>query len=496
MAEGQYRIVKAQLPLIGGLAGHNFLVLLDPNGKVVGELHGLATDAEGHPKPIGNLPSDRLKSHSYNQTTYYDPEQAQTTLASGDQAKIMNLWTAATAAGNKMDGRDIHYPWMGLGQNSNSFASTLIAAMGLTEPPMSGGASVMPGARSMLLDPKDIRDIQRQFDIGASHSGDGLNAGWRPEDVGEPNALDSARWPFGPVGAPIGRTTAPPAGNPRSAVTPEQNLPRIAVDGAAGPTSLGTPNGPAPLVPSASSRARVPANSAPAADPTLPPLHFAPEQLPNFSPFAAPGQFRSDALGGPGVGSATSGANAPTLVVQPSLGVPRASPAATSPAVLGGIGPIGDGNGIGDWVGSVAPRAGSAIPLFEDRWNALGQGGLPAMPGRDALSLGGYGRPTAPQLMFDPDSLGAPPQPFSAPPGSAGVAPPEAAGRLTRMNTSNSGNALASGNAPASTNDGVFASDPSYSIPPPIWGFENRNGSRNEAEEWFARWIRPLLQQE
>jgi hypothetical protein len=61
MAEGQYRIVKAQLPLLGGLAGHNFLVLIDPAGKIVGELHGLATDAEGHPKPIGHLPSDELK---------------------------------------------------------------------------------------------------------------------------------------------------------------------------------------------------------------------------------------------------------------------------------------------------------------------------------------------------------------------------------------------------------------------------------------------------
>ncbi|MBR0754859.1 hypothetical protein JQ604_21950 [Bradyrhizobium jicamae] len=50
MAEGQYRIVKVELPLVAGFAGHNFLVLIDPNGTVVGELHGLATDAMGNSK--------------------------------------------------------------------------------------------------------------------------------------------------------------------------------------------------------------------------------------------------------------------------------------------------------------------------------------------------------------------------------------------------------------------------------------------------------------
>ena len=65
MANGQYRIVEAQLPLIGGVAGHNFLVLLGPNGQIVGELHGMARDVEGNIKAIGNVPDDRLKSAEY-----------------------------------------------------------------------------------------------------------------------------------------------------------------------------------------------------------------------------------------------------------------------------------------------------------------------------------------------------------------------------------------------------------------------------------------------
>jgi hypothetical protein len=59
----------------------------------------------------------------------------------------------------------------------------------------------------------------------------------------------------------------------------------------------------------------------------------------------------------------------------------------------------------------------------------------------------------------------------------------------------NSDNALASGNAATSVSDGMFANEPSHSIQLPIWGFENRGDGRNEAEQWFARWIRPLLRE-
>jgi hypothetical protein len=133
------------------------------DGRVVGELHGLATDAEGHSKPIGNLESDRLKLHEYSEQQFHRPDFAQAELASGDQATIMNLWNAARAAGAKMNELDIQYPWMGLGKNSDAFASTLIAAMGLTEPQLPGGARITPSAGSMLLDPSAIQAIQRQF---------------------------------------------------------------------------------------------------------------------------------------------------------------------------------------------------------------------------------------------------------------------------------------------------------------------------------------------
>ena len=40
MADAEnYKIVKSQLPLLGGLAGHNFIAILDPNDQVIHELH-------------------------------------------------------------------------------------------------------------------------------------------------------------------------------------------------------------------------------------------------------------------------------------------------------------------------------------------------------------------------------------------------------------------------------------------------------------------------
>ena len=37
-----YRIVKSQLPLVGGMGGHNFIAVLDPSGKVVHELNWIS----------------------------------------------------------------------------------------------------------------------------------------------------------------------------------------------------------------------------------------------------------------------------------------------------------------------------------------------------------------------------------------------------------------------------------------------------------------------
>lgn len=112
--------------------------------------------------------------------------------------------------------------------------------------------------------------------------------------------------------------------------------------------------------------------------------------------------------------------------------------------------------------------------------------------------------------------------PDAAVPSAAGAVAPEEVRRLTRVNASNAGSVFEAGSSPvpylpspefndrfgnwsmpteglpqqASRPVGAFNDEPSYVIPPPIWGSEDPGNPQNDAEEWFSRWIRPLLRQE
>lgn len=105
---------------------------------------------------------------------------------------------------------------------------------------------------------------------------------------------------------------------------------------------------------------------------------------------------------------------------------------------------------------------------------------------------------------------------------TASAVAPEEVRRLTRVNESNAGSVFASGTSPvanvlspdlsdrfgnwsmptsvqlprASRPIGAFADEPSYVIPPPIWGVGDPANLRNDASEWFSRWIQPLLREE
>ncbi|WP_244552714.1 hypothetical protein [Bradyrhizobium sp. Ghvi] len=102
-----------------------------------------------------------------------------------------------------------------------------------------------------------------------------------------------------------------------------------------------------------------------------------------------------------------------------------------------------------------------------------------------------------------------------------GVAAPVDVRRLTRVNATNAGSVFESGSAPVpylpppefdarfgnwreqgrhpqlvSSPLSAFADEPGYAIPPPIWGLGAASNQRNDAEEWFSRWIQPLLDQD
>ncbi|QOG18601.1 AHH domain-containing protein [Bradyrhizobium sp. SEMIA] len=115
--------------------------------------------------------------------------------------------------------------------------------------------------------------------------------------------------------------------------------------------------------------------------------------------------------------------------------------------------------------------------------------------------------------------------PSNAPgaPLAADAVAPEEVRRLTRVNASNAGSVFTSGSTPVPylpstefddrfgnwtvpTADGRsrqtsgpiggLANEPSYVIQPPIFGVDDPGNPRNDADEWFSRWIRPLLRPE
>src|SRR5262249_9827397 len=150
------------------------------------------------------------------------------------------------------------------------------------------------------------------------------NTSPQPDGANQSSPLDTAQWPFGPVGAPSGRAVAPRVGSSRSQPAPPRNLPAAAIPRAKGPTSIGGPNGPAPLAPPARSGSRTPAVPAPAADPMLPPLRDAPEEPQNFGPFSVPPSLRSGVFSGADGRMAGTEPNAP-ISPAPGFGTPRAS---------------------------------------------------------------------------------------------------------------------------------------------------------------------------
>lgn len=148
---GKYKIERRELPVVIG-GGHYYLTLVDGNGKLVSEMHGLATTEDGVTKPMGStLLGDKIKYYEYNSdhpntsdggklytggdagwSGYYDKGHVSEVIASGDEQTVMDLWEKARAAGEAINEKDIGYSFYGGGKNegnSNSVNKTLLEAM-------------------------------------------------------------------------------------------------------------------------------------------------------------------------------------------------------------------------------------------------------------------------------------------------------------------------------------------------------------------------------
>lgn len=148
--ETPWQIVMAQLPLAFGLAGHNFLVLLDGNAYVVSEVNGLAIGRDGSVRAVGWRPGDRLRTVVSSGACYYRADLGQAVLYAGPRQAAMDLWLKAEEKACAINTLALKYPFLGCGKNSNSVASTLIHAMGLPECQPSRSA-VIDFGRGMLV---------------------------------------------------------------------------------------------------------------------------------------------------------------------------------------------------------------------------------------------------------------------------------------------------------------------------------------------------------
>lgn len=193
---GTYKIYKAQLPLptwpkfLSGIAAHNVIVVVDHNGEIYTEFNGLATtfnknqpivkDGEtGLPsartnqnlmKPIGYKPSDRLTVYEDKEGFYenFGILKNHQLVYEGSEDEVMQRVDMMRQAARELNKRDLRYPILGIVDivpplndgwmvNSNSIASSLLAAARLPDPDL--GWSLTPGEGKILFNIDEINNI-------------------------------------------------------------------------------------------------------------------------------------------------------------------------------------------------------------------------------------------------------------------------------------------------------------------------------------------------
>ncbi|MDZ4759966.1 MAG: hypothetical protein SGJ21_02710 [Alphaproteobacteria bacterium] len=177
------------------VAAHRMILVANPAGEAVRQLNGLASFYDPRAgcwrnKPIGYLKTDRLRGYDTlaHPHTWLPPHgvipgsrQLGPAIERGDvrvlaggltEPRLKASLDAALEAIRRINalsdgpegGSGLPYPFMGFGRNSNSVYSTLLSAMGFTEPAFLRPARLNPGAGALLLPKADIEAIRRLAD--------------------------------------------------------------------------------------------------------------------------------------------------------------------------------------------------------------------------------------------------------------------------------------------------------------------------------------------
>ncbi|MEP7209464.1 MAG: hypothetical protein ABI740_01395 [Alphaproteobacteria bacterium] len=188
---------ELRIPWESAFAAHRLIVVANPDDDAARQLNGLASwldrgAAAWRHKPIGYLPTDRLRgydTHAHRQTwmpingvasgswrlTPAIATGAARVLADGlSEADVAARLAPALEAMKRINalsvgpegGAGLPYPFLGFGRNSNSFFSTLLAAMEFDEPTFARPAFLAPGAGSLLLPQSALDEIRARYPFG------------------------------------------------------------------------------------------------------------------------------------------------------------------------------------------------------------------------------------------------------------------------------------------------------------------------------------------
>lgn len=171
------RLLKVQTPALRWprrgetpdlwFGAHNFVAVVDANGSVVCELHGIARGPGGAQLRIygGVLPFRReviWGERFDHQTGFYDPAFPQGELTRGRASAMGRYLRRAARVRAEINARQIAYPWpAAFGANSNAYFATLIAAMGLDDIRVEGQLWAPSGSR-LLLDDETLGQIRSE----------------------------------------------------------------------------------------------------------------------------------------------------------------------------------------------------------------------------------------------------------------------------------------------------------------------------------------------
>ena len=127
-AQPLYRIEARSYPLLFRKVSHNYLALRSPNGKVISELHGLATNNNGEFVPIG-IRGDKLRFYEFKADnsragSYFQEQQKSKILYRGSLEEVSERWDVPVSQLSLLNSKDIDYSPFGVIElptvNSNS----------------------------------------------------------------------------------------------------------------------------------------------------------------------------------------------------------------------------------------------------------------------------------------------------------------------------------------------------------------------------------------